>query len=124
VECAGEVTFTERRGFFGEKKVTVDVNISGLSPGPHGFHIHVRDCLSVAVWLLLWGQDTSISLMVFRVLQVVFSVGSTMNHVLPIVIGVMAGKGGRGERGKEKGGRAKGRTGKDASGHRGGRQVK
>jgi hypothetical protein len=88
------------------------VNISGLSPGPHGFHIHVRDSLSVVVWLLLWGQDTCIFLMVFRVLQVFFSVGSTMNHVLKIVIGVMAGKGGRGERGKEKGERAKWRKGK------------
>ncbi|GAQ86348.1 copper/zinc superoxide dismutase [Klebsormidium nitens] len=36
----GEVTFTESSGFFGGRKVKVDVNIGGLSPGMHGFHIH------------------------------------------------------------------------------------
>src|SRR5205823_1031964 len=39
---AGTVTFTQKGD-----KVSVTANVSGLSPGPHGFHIHEKgDCSS------------------------------------------------------------------------------
>ena len=41
-EFAGTVTFTQEEG---AREVTLRVSLSGLEPGPHGFHIHeTGDC--------------------------------------------------------------------------------